>query len=137
MVMRVEPDFAIAASQCFVLREREQPAAQSRAPARRGNGDVVEEQIIRRREEHDDGGYHSPFLKHPHRALGDARRVVVEHRPRRFAYAGDVVPIGLVHDFRDGRDIGRSRSSDANFVDHQYLPDHLMNERSELAMRWS
>jgi hypothetical protein len=43
----------------------------------------------------------APFLEHPHRAFRNARRVVVEHRPRRLAYAGDVVPIGLVYDFRD------------------------------------
>jgi hypothetical protein len=48
--------------------------------------------------------------------LRDARRIVVEHRPRRLAYAGDVMPIGLVHDLRDGRDIGSSRSSDARFI---------------------
>src|ERR1700730_17570489 len=64
-----------------------------------------------------DAGYSGPFLKHPYHALQD--RVVVEHRPRRLAYAGDVVPIGLVHDVRDGRDIGRSRRSDARLVHDQ------------------
>jgi hypothetical protein len=53
------------------------------------------------------------------------RRVVVEHRRRRVAYAGDVMPIALVHDFRDGRDIGSSRSSDASFVHDQPLTAFL------------
>jgi hypothetical protein len=66
-----------------------------------------------------------PFLDDPHHALRDAPRVVVEHWPRRLAYTGDVVPIGLVHDVRNGRDVGSCRSSDAKFLYHQSLRDHL------------
>jgi hypothetical protein len=66
----------------------------------------------------------------PHRAFRDARRVVVEHRPRGLAYAGDIVPISLVHDFHDDGDICSIRSSDSRFVDHQSLPDRL-DERAQ------
>jgi hypothetical protein len=38
------------------------------------------------------------------------------------------MPIGLVHDFRDGRDIGSSRSSDASFVHDQSLTAFLDEE---------
>src|SRR6202035_4383267 len=82
-LMRVEPDFAITAPQCLVLREREQPAAQSQALASGGAGDIVEEQIVRRGHQYDHGGYHSPFLNDPHHALRHARRIVVEHWARR------------------------------------------------------
>jgi SAM (Sterile alpha motif) domain-containing protein len=64
------------------------------------------------------------FLKHPYRALRDKRPIVIEHRPRRPAYAGDVVPVGLVHDVRNGRDVGSCRSSDAKCVYHQSLRNH-------------
>jgi hypothetical protein len=37
------------------------------------------------------------------------------------------MPIRLVHDFRDGRDIGSSRSSDARFVHDQSLMASSMN----------
>jgi hypothetical protein len=52
-------------------------------------------------------------------ALPDARRVFVKHRPERLTHAGNVVPIGLVHDVRDSWDIGSSCRSDAGLVHDQ------------------
>src|SRR5271166_1944482 len=46
-LVRVEADLAIAAPHRFRLREGEQPSAQSRALPRRGDGNIVEEQILR------------------------------------------------------------------------------------------
>jgi hypothetical protein len=67
----------------------------------------------------------APPLQAPIPRLRDARRVVVEHRPGRLANAGNVVPIGLVHDLRDGGDIVSSRRSDARLL-HDQLPVGLL-----------
>jgi hypothetical protein len=63
--MRVESDFAIAASQFLGLCKCQQPAAQTKALAGGGDGDIVQEQIVRRWQQHDDGGYRSTAGKRP------------------------------------------------------------------------
>src|ERR1700730_11308271 len=60
----------------------------------------------------------------------------LEHRSGRLAHASDVMPIGLVHDVRNGRDVGSCRSSDAKFLHNQSLRTALMNESADLAMCW-
>src|SRR5580693_6853873 len=132
--MRVQPDFAIAAPQCLGLRKCQQPAAQTYALAVGGDGDIVEEQIVYRGQQHDNGGYHCPFLKHPYHALRDARRVVLEHRSGRLTHAGDVVPIGVVDDLRDHRDIGSNCGSDARLVHNQTPKCASLPSRKDLPL---
>src|SRR5436190_14604841 len=61
-------------------------------------------------------------LEHRYRTFQNARRIVVKHRPGRLAYAVNVMPIGLVHDVRDGGDIGSRRRADASLVHGQPRP---------------
>src|SRR5215472_10555493 len=102
-----------------------------------GDRDIIQKQIIGRGQQHDDANYHRAFLKDPHRALRDPRHVVIEHRPRRLAYAGDVVPIGPVHDFHNGRSVGSGRSPDARFLHHQSLPPEWYEAVSRKRSLWS
>src|ERR1700730_14143227 len=116
--VRIEAEFAIAAPQRFGLGKGQQPTAQSRTLPRRGDGDIVEEQMIRPGQQDDDTGYRGPFLDHPNDTLGDARTVVVEHRPRRFSDAGNVMPISLLDDLPDRRHIGGVCGSDTRLEAH-------------------
>src|SRR6516164_1694404 len=121
--MRIETDFAIAPPYRFGLREGQQPPAQSRALPRRGDGNIVEEQIFRPRQQDYGSAYGGPFLDHPHDTFRDTRIVVVEHRPGRFSDAGDVMPIGLLDDLPDHRRVASDRCSDARFI-HTGRHDH-------------
>jgi hypothetical protein len=114
--VRVEPDLAIAAPQSFAFREGEEPAAQAPALALRRDRDIVQQQVFRGGQEHQDPGDRRSVLKDPDRVFRYPRQVVVEHRPRRLADPDDVMTIGAVHGVHNGGDVGSGCGPDANFV---------------------
>ena len=113
-LVRVEPDLAIAAPQGFALRKGEEPAAQASALAVRRDRDIVEQQVFRCGQEHQDPGDGRSFLKDPYRIFRHSRRVVVEHRPGRLADPGDVMTVGAVHDVHNGGNVGSRCGPDVN-----------------------
>ena len=74
--------------------------------------------MIRPGQQHDDAVDGIAFLDHPDDALRYPHRVVVQHRPRRFAHSPDMRQVGALDDLFNKRHIPGGRSADARLVHH-------------------
>jgi hypothetical protein len=75
------------------------------------HGDIVEEQFIARGDEDKDPD-HATIVDHRDTPLVDKRRIIILHWAWLFADAGDITPIGGMHDDLNLSDVGGCGKSD-------------------------
>lgn len=109
----VELDNAVPAPPRFGLEEVHQEPPDSFPLPLGIDGDVVEEkQIARPLDHHQQPGHGPVSLDDPGLAVGDARRVVVEHRTRLLTETGHVVAVAALDQGFDGRAVVGDGGSD-------------------------